>query len=231
MLPNPLDFLFPRRCLGCGKISGYFCSSCLEEIKPLQYQVCPVCERPAINGLAHFRCQTRFSLDGLTSIFPYEEAIKKAIGKLKYHFVTDLAEDLINLAAKYLASARHPYLLRSHPIVIPVPLHPRRERWRGFNQAELLGKMLAGYFYWQFCDNILVRHKHTKPQIGLKGAKRKENIADAFSVNPQFPKIYHLPSNILLFDDVWTTGSTLKECGKVLKRVGAKKVWGLTLAR
>lgn len=228
MLPNPLDFLFPQRCLGCGKWDRYFCDSCLEKIEPIDYQVCPACEKPAINGLTHFRCRRKFGLDGLTSIFPYEGMIKAAISKLKYHFVTDLANELVVLSAKYLSSHLMP---QTSPILIPVPLHARRERWRGFNQAELLGKMLAGNFAWQFRNDILMRHKNTKPQIGLKGAKRKENIADAFSVNPQFSKIYHLPSNILLFDDVWTTGSTLKECGNVLKRVGAKKVWGLTLAR
>ena len=146
---------------------------------------------------------------------------------MKYHFVTDLANELVVLSAKHLSSH---LIFQTSPILIPVPLHPRRERWRGFNQAELLGKMLAGNFAWQFRNDILMRHKNTKPQIGLKGAKRKENIQGAFEIVHK-SKILNLKSKILLFDDVWTTGSTLKECGNVLKRVGAKKVWGLTLAR
>jgi len=114
-------------------------------------------------------------------------------------------------------------------ILIPVPLHSRRQRWRGFNQAELLGKILAEKFNWQVRTDILVRHKHTKPQVDLKGKERKNNIRGAFKITPK-AKIKNL-KKVWLFDDVWTTGSTLRECGQVLKRAGVRKVWGLTLAR
>lgn len=225
-----LDFLFPRRCLGCGNLGQYFCRDCTEDIKPIENQVCPVCEKPAIWGKTHPRCQTKYSLDGLTSIFLYQGIIKKAIGKLKYRFVTDLAEELINLTCQYFDNYKSYFINHKSYILIPVPLHSRRLRWRGFNQAELLGKMLAKEFNWQILTDILTRHKYAKPQIKLRGKERKENIRGVFQINPNC-KLLIVNSKFVLFDDVWTTGSTLRECGKVLKMAGAKEVWGLTLAR
>jgi len=222
-----LDFLFPRRCLGCGKWGKYFCENCIDAIRPLEKQICPVCEKPAITGKAHSKCQTRYSLDGLTSIFSYEGAIKNAVTKLKYKFVTDLAEELVTLSVKHLPSY---FIHHTSYILIPIPLHSRRQRWRGFNQAELLGKMLAEKFGWQVRTDILLRHKHTKPQTDLKGKERKVNIRGAFKINSNC-KLSILNSKLILFDDVWTTGSTLRECGKVLKRIGVKEAWGLTLTR
>lgn len=222
-----LDFLFPRRCLGCGKWGRYFCENCLIRIEPIRKQICPVCEKLAISGKTHARCQTRYSLDGLTSVFPYRGAIKEAITKLKYKFVTDLAEDLINTVPNSLFTIRY----SSTSTLIPVPLHPRRQRWRGFNQAELLGRMLAVRFNWSVRSDILVRHRNTQPQIKLKGKKRTQNIKGAFKISPESRSVKLKLSNVLLFDDVWTTGSTLKECGRVLKKGGAQWVWGITLAR
>lgn len=222
-----LDFLFPRRCLGCGQWGRYFCQNCLKIIKPIEKQICPVCEKPAISGKTHAKCQTRYSLDGLTSIFLYEGAIKEAITKLKYKFVTDLAEELISLSFKRLSSY---FVFHTSYILVPVPLHPRRQRWRGFNQAELLGQMLAGKFDWQVRSDILLRHRHTKPQTELKGKERKENIKGAFRIKKN-SKFIIPNSRFIIFDDVWTTGSTLRECGQVLKRAKARQAWGLTIAR
>jgi len=90
--------------------------------------------------------------------------------------------------------------------------------------------MLAEKFGWQVRTDILLRHKHTKPQTDLKGKERKVNIRGAFKINSNC-KLSILNSKLILFDDVWTTGSTLRECGKVLKRIGVKEAWGLTLTR
>lgn len=228
-----LDFLFPRCCLGCGEWGRYFCEDCLKDIKPIERQICPVCGKPAISGKTHSRCQTRYSLDGLISIFAYEGVIKEAITKLKYKFVTDLAKELIDLTASYLRTqiSNSSFLIHNSFTSIPVPLHPRRQRWRGFNQAELLGNKLAEKFGWQVRADVLIRQKHTKPQTKLKGKERKENIKGAFKINPKITYNLKPTTYYLIFDDVWTTGSTLRECGNVLKRARIKQVWGLTLAR
>lgn len=112
-------------------------------------------------------------------------------------------------------------------VVTAVPLHPKRQNWRGFNQSELVAKLLAQKLGLRY-ESLLKRIKYTKPQVGLLGSARKQNIKGAFSLYTP----YSLPhTNIILIDDVWTTGSTLRECTYILKRGGAKQVWALTLAR
>jgi ComF family protein len=218
-----LDLVFPRRCLGCGQWGGYFCPECQKTIRFLGTQICPECQKPAMAGKAHLGCQTKFSLNGLTCLFPYRGPVKKAIKKLKYRYVTDLAETLIELVAVKKKS-----LLKKNQVLIPVPLHARKKKQRGFNQAELLGKLLANKFGWQFEPDLLVRQRFTQSQTKLKGQERRANVKNAFRVKKSIPK----PSqSYVLFDDVWTTGSTLKEAASTLKKAGSKRIWGLTLAR
>jgi len=207
-----LDLLFPRYCLGCGQEGGYFCFQCQQEIKPLRFQISPV-----------------------ISLFSYEGVIKKAIIKLKYHFVTDLVEELSALIIKAISQEKEFLWLknlrrRKKVILIPLPLHYRRFNWRGFNQSELLGRKIAEGFGWQLRSDFLIRQKDTQPQVGLTGDKRYENVKGAFRINSD-SKMINPEYRILLFDDVWTTGSTLKEATKVLKRAGFKKVYGLTICR
>lgn len=220
-----LDWFFPRHCLSCDHKGHYFCPFCREGIQPLVVQICPVCQKPAIHGQTHPYCRSENSLDGLVSCFLYEGIIKKSIGKLKYRFLTDLAEELVELIVLF-----GPLPGFEKPILMPVPLHPRRERWRGFNQSELLGRKLASHFGWQVRTDLLSRQRYTQPQMSLKGKERKVNIIKAFKVNPHLPDSI-FKSHLIVFDDVWTTGSTLKEAGKVLKMAGFKNVWGLTIAR
>lgn len=238
------DFLFPRRCVFCGKLGSYLCPFCLKKIEFLQTSVCPVCERPAIDGKTHPGCQTRYSLDGLISACLYDGPIKVAIKRLKYKpWISDLGEILADLLSKYLASdSSIVQTIELRPLVVPVPLHKSRERQRGFNQAEILGKLLAEKLNLEFIPDLLCRHKKTKPQVELQGKERQENIQDAFSIPPNSPnnlispaegeaRLWRQNPNILLLDDVWTTGATLRAGGNVLKRAGAQSVWALTLAR
>lgn len=232
-----LAFLFPRRCVSCGKIGKYLCRPCGKMVQTIKLQVCPVCERPAIGGLTHPGCQTRYSLDGLSSFFIYDGPMKKAIKQLKYQFVTDLAEELIDLMPQNRVAL---YKWRREAILTPVPLHFWRQNWRGFNQAEVLGKMISDKLGIKFIPDLLLRKKYTQPQVELKGEERKENILNAFRLNPRYISVNQRAADsilvsehhrLIIFDDVWTTGATLRTCGRVLKEAGAKEVWGLTLAR
>ncbi|MBI2036255.1 ComF family protein [Candidatus Microgenomates bacterium] len=223
-----LDFLFPKRCVNCGKLGVYLCLQCQFIIKPVILPICPMCERQAVDGVTHPGCQTRYSLDGLISFFRYDGAVKAAIKRLKYKpYLSELAKILLPPAL----NGRENKESRGFAgfVVVPVPLHPRRQRERGFNQADLIGKAVAEKLGLQFVDGALKRIRNTKPQVELKGKERRENILNAFIISPNI-LISQYP-NILLVDDVWTTGSTLRTCGNLLKRAGAKKVWTMTLAR
>lgn len=236
---NLLDLLFPKTCIGCkkyGSLGGaasfaYFCPDCIKEIKQTEL-VCPFCERPSLGGVVHAVCKRKFGLDGLWSLGVYEGSLRTAIQKLKYKWVSEVAKELIDITIEYWA--KNPPILLDRIkkdqgkswVITAVPLYPTRERWRGFNQSELLAKLFAQKLGLRY-ETILKRIRNTTPQMKLHASERKKNIRNAFSLT--IP--YTLNANILLVDDVWTTGSTLKECCYILKRGGAKTVWALTIAR
>ena len=230
-----LDILFPKKCIGCNKLGSYFCSDCVSSILQTDL-VCPKCEKLAVGGQTHPICQRKFGLDGLWSLALYKNPLKKAIQKLKYEpaLVRDFAPVLVNILIEYWVKYQ-PFLLDLIKkdqgkgwVVIPVPLYWFKENKRGYNQSALIGQLLSknlGLNYYE----ALKRIRYTKPQVKLKGKDRYQNIRGVFAIASSIP-ISQYP-NILLIDDVWTTGSTLRECCYVLKRAGAKTVWALTLAR
>lgn len=193
--------------------------------------ICPKCERLSIGGQTHPKCRDKYGLDGLWSLGAYQGSLKSAIKSLKYKFIKELADILVDITIDYWE--RHESLLlekiekREKWVVTSVPLYWYRENKRGFNQSSVIGKLFAGKLGLEYAET-LKRIRYTKSQVELKGEQREENIKDAFAISAN----YQLPvTNYLLIDDVWTTGSTLRECCYVLKKAGAKKVWALTLAR
>lgn len=231
-----LALLYPRRCLSCGKFGEYICQSCSFKINLVDKNICPVCERPAVAGKTHPRCQTKYSLDGLTSIFFYQGVVREAIKKIKYKpFAFDISQNLASLALEKIAQdplfSFFGQVLKKKPFLVPIPLHPSRERKRGFNQSEVFGKILGQDWDLPVIKDLLLRKRVTKPQVRLKGKARRENVKGAFKINSNYNLQIKSYKNILLFDDVWTTGATLRTASNVLKRGGVKFVWGLTLAK
>src|SRR3989344_2373899 len=234
-----LDLLFPKICIGCKKSGSYFCSQCEKQAKLHFPQVCPVCERNSIDGLTHVRCKKGFVPNGLISLWDYQGVPKKAIGKLKYKFVRSIASELVIPLVKQLKEAQRvnldtPEWNRGKFTIVPIPLYWMRENWRGFNQSEELARLLAEKMSseggsasgggWEVVK-LLERKAKGRSQVGLKEKERKENIEGVFKVSNS---VMCLPSNpIILFDDVWTTGSTMLEATRVLKKAGVKKVWCL----
>ncbi len=222
-----LDFIFPKRCLGCGRIGAYFCSNCRNRIIFIERSICPVCEKAAIDGATHPGCRTRYTMDGLTSFFRYDGIVRYAIKAVKYRLVTDLASEFISLIPSYSFLSK---LLSTKPLsslLIPIPLHPSRFRERGFNQAEKLAQFIAPKLEMPLADNLLYRIVKRKPQADITFKKQRiENAKGIFQLATSM-----LPEKVLLFDDVWTTGATMKEATRVLKKAEVKWVWGLTLAR
>lgn len=219
---NILDFLFPRRCVSCGKIGKYFCSNCYKKIEFIGRQICPVCAKPSIDGFTHPRCRTSWGLDGMSATCHYKGPMKDAIHLLKYRFVSDLVDSLTDIFIK-----DYPKDLYRFDYLIPVPLHKKRERQRGFNQSLLLAKSLAKKLNIPVSTNVLARNRYTVPQVDLKGKDRHNNLEKAFSC---ISDDHIRGKSIGLVDDVATTRTTLMECAKELKKQGAKSVFGLVLA-
>jgi competence protein ComFC len=213
-----LDFIFPKRCVGCGEIGKYFCESCRTKIHPIapNEPICPMCGRLAFEGITHPYCRSRYSLDGLTSYFHYEGVVQKAIKAIKYRLVSDLAKEFVAPAS---VKGFSDYVL------IPIPLHSKRYRERGFNQAEVLGKLIARRLNITARTAILRRTRATPPQAEISEKKKRlENMKNSFVSK-------EISGNILLFDDVCTTGATLRNAAGALKRAGANHVWAMTIAR
>ncbi|MEK7203853.1 MAG: ComF family protein [Patescibacteria group bacterium] len=235
-----LNVLFPKRCVGCGKFDSYFCADCVSNIMQGEL-ICPFCERLAVGGATHPICRRRFGLDGLWSLGIYQDSLRSAIQKLKYKWVSDLAEVLVDIMIEYWAKFQ-PFVFDQIKkdggkdwVIVPVPLFWWRENKRGYNQAALIGQLLSKKLGLDYLE-CLKRTRFTRPQVKLTEKERRKNIRNAFEMDSRFLASRRSGRgngrmNILLIDDVWTTGSTTKECCYVLKRAGAKKVWVLTLAR
>ena len=230
MLEALKNFLFPRYCLVCGRWGSWLCFDCVNFVKLNDMRICPMCCEPAFAGLTHPRCRRPLGLDGLTSVFVYKGVIKLAISRFKYQFVSDLSEVLVELFLTFIGEDKAfcSFASQKQVLLTSVPLYWRKKNWRGFNQAELLGRLIAENLGIGFLPDLLIRVKNTKPQMSLSKIQRKKNIKDVFTINKSLTLSHQTP--IIIFDDVWTTGLTLKECTKVLKRQGFQKVWGLTLA-
>jgi len=220
-----VDLLFPKQCLNCKLQGGYVCIDCLNKLPQLR-QVCPECGKPSVDGMTHIGCARPWGLDGLIFLWPYGGVIRKSILGLKYGYAAEIAKELAEHSVFYLRKKRVALPLES--TLVPIPLYWLRENWRGFNQADVIGKLMVGRMKWDFQPDLLVRKRLKKPQTDLKKDERAENIRGVFALNPNYKL---LATNYILFDDVFTTGATMKEAAKVLKRNGAKKVWGLTIAR
>ncbi|MBI2611637.1 ComF family protein [Candidatus Gottesmanbacteria bacterium] len=161
-------------------------------------------------------------IDGVFALTYYKGAMKRAIRLLKYHSVTDLVTELSSLLVSL-----YPSFLPKFDYFVPVPLSRKRERLRGYNQAELLARAIGTRFSVPIETTILSRVQYLKPQVDLRGDERRKNIIGSFSYNSSFTISN---KNVCLVDDVSTTGATLMECGKVLKANGAGKVWAIVLA-
>jgi len=231
-----LDLLFPKRCLGCGKWGRYICYSCQQKIKPLFYFKCPVCERPAVDGMTHPRCRTKYTLDGLTSFFRYDGIVKKAIKTIKYRYVTDIVTEVIdvipNSSFSIFQNILNSKFLIMNCILVPIPLHPSRYRSRGFNQAEVIASALSKRLDIPVNTTLLIRTEKTTPQVEMKDRdKRLMNMKGVFTVKNNSSMLRCNNVTILLIDDVFTTGATLRSAASVFKHAGAPFVWGITIAQ
>jgi len=152
--------------------------------------------------------------------------VRSALLKLKYSYAREIAKDLVFYSKPLLESKA--FILPKNSLFVPIPLYFLKENLRGFNQTKILGEALAEKYGWKFMPDLLLRKKLRRPQARLKGKERKENVKGVFAFNTRYRLV---SDSCIIFDDVYTTGSTLREACKVLKKFGAGNVWGLTIAR
>jgi ComF family protein len=237
---------FPSDCRLCGlpllNISRLpVCPECLERIQPIQGKVCSICGERVLS--AYFECDE----DGLRrcpvcrridhpfhraiAYGSYDDGLRELIHLLKYNGVRPAAGALGRMLGETL-TAMAPSLDQPLVLLVPVPLHRGKRRQRGFNQAELIAQValrapVAGQRF-QLASGILARVRDTHSQIGLTSHQRRENLRGAFAVTqPQ----QIAGREVVLVDDVYTTGTTASECARVLRRAGASRVWVVTVAR
>jgi ComF family protein len=185
---------------------------------------CPRCGRPQASGIVCPDCWQRpTKIDGVRSPFRFDGAVRKSIHELKYRNLRAISPCLGELLADYLNENPLP-----GEVLVSVPLHPRRLRERGYNQSALLARELSKSIDLPVIEDCLVRVKQAQPQVrAVDVEERRRNVADAFVCRDD--KVSG--KQIILIDDVCTSGATLESCAAALKDRGAASVWGLTLAR
>ena len=201
------------------------CAECAGKIQLRETQFCPVCWHESAFGKTCAACHSRSTLAGLRVAASYEQnpILARVIEQLKYKFSEPLADTLAESLAHVIREVNYD----RERIVTFVPLHAQRERWRGFNQAELLARAVAKQLNLPLAP-LLTRTRNTLQQAKLKRAERLTNLTDAFTLASDSSLA---EKTIILVDDVASTGATLIECAQVLRHARAAEVWGLVVAR
>jgi ComF family protein len=219
------ELLFPKFCFGCRREGEYLCQDCKSILE--------------ISGL-HQSYSTQSLKDLYFSADYGNPLIKKLIHKFKYKpFIKELAKSLSSLIIEHfqLLDNKPDFFspFRSHTfshwadfILIPIPLGRKRLKWRGFNQAQEIGKELSNFLSIPLVSDCLIKIRETPPQVELSDEERRENIKNVFLVRD---KELIKQKRVLLVDDVYTTGSTMEEAAEVLKENGAKEITGIVVAR
>ncbi|MFH1019622.1 MAG: ComF family protein [Pseudomonadota bacterium] len=228
-----LDLLLPSFCLACEKPLGpapklLFCPDCLKRLHCITSPLCPCCGRVylvASGGDHHCGAclATPWHFSRARALFLYEEPLKKVIHRFKYQGKTACLPSFSEFARNTPLLTE----MEGADFIVPVPLHPTRLRERGFNQALLLARAFFPKDR-RVTPSLLVRSRPTEAQTSFNGAARRTNLKNAFSVVTPHRLT---DKKILLIDDVFTTGTTVNECARVLKKAGAAEVMVLTLAR
>lgn len=234
LLNELLDVFLPPICHICHSFipnagTIHICTTCRDSLPLVSSPLCPTCGIPFAGTGSNHSCGACLThpphFDSAMAHFLYEGPIREMIHSFKYNQRTHLRYPLALMALEGLCG----YLAVCRPhLIVPVPLHRSRLRQRGFNQAVLLGKALSRQLLIPMVPDALIRARPTEPQINLRATERRANVLGAFSVARPASVA---GKRLLLLDDVMTTGSTLDECAKELKKAGADMVTAFTIAR
>lgn len=217
-----IDLVFPLSCAGCGREGGVLCEGCGAGLARLEKPYCSLCANPGAAQVCSWCAETAPPFDGIRAPYLMAGAVKEMVYGLKYRNLRASAPWLGGLMAAHLERDHIPA-----DVLIPVPLHKRRERERGYNQSELLALEVGKRTGIPVNVGALKRVKDTAPQVSVRShEERRRNIEGAFQCTGEVGGL-----RVLLIDDVVTTGSTMAACAGPLKDAGAASVWGLSLAR
>lgn len=224
-----LDILFPPVCLHCGENlqveekSVRICNSCISKISIHATLFCARCRARLPENIKICHKNTHYMLAAAVN---YDGPVKDLVHQLKYRRWTSLSDIIRPLLASYLKNIRLP---AKNYVIVPIPLHPERRRERGFNQAELIGSIISEALGIPMRTDFLDRVKKTKAQAELKNYEdRASNTAGAFKAKPDE---YLADKNIILVDDVYTSGSTMDDACRALNLAGAKKITAFVFAK
>lgn len=223
------EIIFPKFCLGCGLVGKYLCQKCQKKLTPYQNKFCFNCQKLSYHGLTHNFCLKNFYIDGVFSLFVYSPLFKKIIKNIKYRLAKEIFYDFLSNCYKVILSDLGFYKkLFSQGEFLPIPLSQKRYNIRGFNQSQILGEFFSQIFNIPLA-NYLERIKETSFLAKIKEKKKRYlAIKGAFKLKKE---INLLNKKIILVDDVLTTGATIKEASRVLKKNGVGEIYVFTLAR
>jgi competence protein ComFC len=223
-----LDLIFPQHCIVCKKYLSRkeknICQSCWDNLVQLPSPFCAECRSFVEKDRKCKRCEEESGLSLVYSLGNFDESYQRLIYAFKYGQLLNLGKRLGSILGEKIKEDKR---FLECDFLIPVPLHSSRKRKRGFNQSEILALAISEKIGLPVLEDVLKRKKRTKDQTTLNAKQREENVRGAFSVKNEDRIV---DKQIILVDDVMTTGATLKECARNLVEAGAKEVLGLTVA-
>jgi len=221
-LDSCLDIFFPPYCVGCGRQGEIWCQDCVQEIEPISGRLCPSCGLPLISTMQCGSCRSEELPFHARSYAWYRGPICRALVQLKYRPDRRLSDWLANRLIEIVSREAWPSMT-----VVPVPLSRKKFNRRGYNQVDLIASGVARKLGQPYRASALRRIRDTRSQVGLSPDARRRNVQGAFRADSRKVR----GKNILIIDDLFTTGATLLACTQVLRSAGAELVFALTVAR
>ncbi len=228
LLRNLINLIFTETCFSCNQRiqanEKYLCQECELKLDFIT-DICPKCGAELSDTECRYCREGNYVFTKARSLFQFNKQIQALIHNLKYNEISGVA--------KYLTEKTVTYLKEFQPFgeidfICPVPLHKVKKRERGYNQAELISKNLASQLNWEHASDLITRIRYTNTQTSLSKEKRCENVKNAFRINKKYEM---KDKNILIIDDVFTTGATINSISNLLKHNQIGKIYVLTIAR